>query len=231
MSTKNITKHNQGELAPSELPDDLRGGLTVEGGESSPQLGRIAMYQGTSQEQQKYGEGVFKRGDFIDVLEGRKLATSRIVVVHCEVIYQRWDKDQARPAYTYTHAQRNLIPAEDLEWDGDLPPACAKMYRCIVLVDGEPWPYLFIVKRTMMKAFDHLLALEARRTATQRGSGLYELGAEDEKNAAGNSYKRLTVRPVGDIPATMFDVYRAAKRGIESIRAKAAQDEEGWLPI
>jgi hypothetical protein len=81
-----------------------------------------------------------------------------------------------------------------------------------------------------MKAFDHLLALEARRTATNRGSGLYELGSEDEKNAAGNSYKRLTVRPVGDIPASMFDTYRAARRGIDSIRAKAAQvDDE--IPI
>ncbi len=171
--------------------------------ESSPQLGRIAMYQGTSQEQQKYGEGVFKRGDFIDVLEGRKLVTSRIVVVHCEVIYQRWDKDQARPAYTYTHAQRNLIPAEDLEWDGELPPACAKMYRCIVLVDGEPWPYLFIVKRTMMKAFDHLLALEARRTATQRGSGLYELGAEDDPELEGfKAMDRFKVIQLRILPAT-----------------------------
>ena len=230
MSVKHITKHNQGELGQSELPEDLRGGLTVDGGDSTPQLGRIAMYQGTAQEQAKYGEGIFKRGDFIDVLEGRKLSSSRVVVVHCEVIYQRWDKDQQRPQYTYSHAQKHMIPHEDLEWDGDLPPACAKMYRCIVLVDGEPWPYLFIVKRTMMKAFDHLLALETRRSATHRGSGIYELGAEDEKNSAGNTYKRLTVRPVGDIPPSMFDAYRMARRGIDAIRAKAAQVEDE-IPI
>ena len=231
MSTKNITKHNQAELSAG-LPDDLRGGLIMDGADSAPTLGRIAMYQGTAQEQAKYGEGVFKRGDFIDVLEGRKLASSRIVPIYCEVIWQRWDKDQASPNYTYTNAEKYKIPTEDLEWNGDLPPACAKMYRVIVLVDGEPWPYMFIVKRTMLKAFDLILQLEARRAAAGRGSGIYELGSEDDKNAAGNSYKKLTAKAAGDIPEALFELYRSSRAGITAIRAKAqAATIEDEIPI
>ena len=73
-----IVKKEDAVLA---VPSDLRGGLQVEGVEAGSKLGRMSLYRGTSQEQAKYGEGKFRRGDFIDVMEERKLASSKIVPI------------------------------------------------------------------------------------------------------------------------------------------------------
>lgn len=213
------------------VPADLRGGLAVEGGDASPKLGRMALYQGTSQEQATYGEGKFKRGDFLDAMEQRKLASSKIVPIFATVLYQNWPKDSKTPLYTYSHAEKHLIPKGDLEWDGSKPPAATKIYSAVVLVEGEPWPYLFQFKKTAAKAFEQIQAFEARRATTNKGFGLYELYSEDEKNPAGNTYRKLKVRPPVDLPESMHELARSVLAGLASMKAKAAsvaRDEEGW---
>lgn len=208
------------------VPADLRGGLAVDGGDSAPKLGRMSLYQGTSQEQAAYGEGKFRRGDFIDVMEQRKLASSKIVPVYASVLYQNWPKDARTPLYTYSHAERHLVPKMDLEWSDDgKPPAATKIYSAVVLVEGEPWPYLFQFKKTAAKAFEQIQAFEARRAATNKGYGLYELYSEDEKNPAGNTYRKLKVRPPVDLPESMYDLARSVIAGMAAMKAKAAQAE------
>jgi len=231
MSTKNIVKHNQQELA-SPVPADLIATVDIDGAENAVRLGRISCYQGTAQEQSKYGEGVFKRGDFIDVMEARKLATNRIVLVGGEMVYQKWSKDSPEPEYTYKANQKHLIPAGDLVWDGDTPPVARKQYNAIILVEGEPWPYAWIIKGTALKAFESvLMALDTRRAAAGSIKGLYELGTEDDKNKAGNSYKRLTIKPVGDLPESMYELFRSAKTGLAKFKASAETIQDDELPI
>ena len=213
-----LTNVNKG--AALAVPEDLRGGLSVEGGDSSPKLGRMTLYQGTSQEQATYGEGKFKRGDFLDVMEQRKLASSRIIPIYAAVLYQNWPKDSKLPLYTCTHAQKHMIPKADLEWNGDKPPAAAKIYSVVVLVEGEPWPYLFQFKKTAIKAFEQIQAFEARRATTNKGYGLYELYSEDEKNPAGNTYRKLKVRPPVDLPESMHELARSVLKGLAAIKAK-----------
>lgn len=205
------------------VPEDLRGGLVVEGGDSGSKLGRMALYQGTSQEQATYGEGKFKRGDFLDVMEQRKLASSKIVPVFATVVYQNWPKDSKTPLYTFSHEQRHLIPRADLEWDGDRPPVATKIYNVVVLVEGEPWPYLLAFKKTAVRCFEQIQAFESRRAATNRGYGLYELYSEDEKNPAGNTYRKLKVRPPVDLPESMHELARSVIAGLAAMRAKAAE--------
>ncbi|NDF65758.1 MAG: hypothetical protein EB096_11495, partial [Betaproteobacteria bacterium] len=85
----------------------------------------------------------------------------------------------------------------------------ADLLTQVVLVDQSPigrTPRSNPV--TYIKAFDLILQLEARRAAAGLGSGIYELGSEDDKNAAGNSYKKLTAKAAGNIPEALFDLYR-----------------------
>lgn len=220
-----IVKKDDAVLA---VPSDLRGGLQVEGVEAGSKLGRMSLYQGTSQEQAKYGEGKFRRGDFIDVMEERKLASSKIVPIFAAIFYQNWPKDSKTPIYTYSHAEKHRVPHGDLEWSSDgKPPAATKIYRAVVLVQGEPWPYLFEFKKTAAKAFEQIHAFEARRQSIGRGYGLYELYSEDEKNPAGNTYRKLKVRPPVDMPTEMHELARQVLAGLETFKAKAETHDDG----
>jgi hypothetical protein len=213
----------QTKSAALALPDDIVGSMVIEGDDSSTKLGRISLYQGTSQEQATYGEGVFRRGDFVDVLERRKLATSSIIPIHAEVKYQRWDKDSKLPAYTYSAKDRNLIPAEDLAWNGDEPPLAAKLIDMVVVVRGEPYPYLFSFKRTGLRAGELILQFEKRRALKGIRFSMYDLGSEDEKNNGGNVFRRLTVKNPVDVPEDCFDVLRAVTQALATVKAQAAK--------
>jgi len=228
--SKNSELANVNKGAALAVPVELRGGLEVEGGDTSPKLGRMALYQGTSQEQATYGEGRFKRGDFLDVMEQRKLASSKIVPIFATVLYQNWPKDAKTPLYTFSHAEKHKIPKADLEWDNAKPPAATKIYSAVVLVESEPWPYLFQFKKTAARAFEQIQAFEARRAAMNKGYGLYELYSEDEKNPAGNTYRKLKVRPPVDLPESMHDLARSVIAGLATMKAKAAavEKDEDW---
>lgn len=227
-----LTKAQQAETALA-LPPELAGGMTVDGGDSAPTLGRLAMYQGTSTEQQMYGEGVFKRGDFIDVMERRKVASTRIIPVHAEVLYQCWPSGSKMPEYTYRANEKHKIPAGDLDWNGSEPPRATKVYSAVVLVEGESWPYLFNFKRTAAKAFENIAAFNARRSATGQGFGLFELYAEDATNGAGQVYKRLMVKPPVNVPESMVPLLKSVVESMAKVKARAAEmaaDEGDYSP-
>jgi len=205
------------------LPAEIVGSFTVEGDDSSTKLGRISLYQGTSQEQAIYGEGVFRRGDFVDCLERRKIASNFIIPIHAEIKYQRWDDGAKLPAYTYSAKERHLIPAEDLAWDGANPPVAAKLIDMVVVVRGEMYPYLFTFKRTALRAGELILQYEKRRGMKGLRFGMYELGSEDEKNNGGNVFRRLTVKNPVDATEDTFEVLASVTQALAAVKAQAAK--------
>jgi hypothetical protein len=205
------------------LPSDIVGSFTVEGDDSSTKLGRISLYQGTSQEQAMYGEGTFRRGDFVDCLERRKIASTFIIPIHAEIKYQRWDDGAKLPAYTYSSKERHLIPAEDLAWDGSNPPVAAKLIDMVVAVRGEPYPYLLTFKRTGLRAGELILQYEKRRAMKGLRFGMYELGSEDEKNTGGNVFRRLTVKNPVEATEDTFEVLASITQALAAVKAQAAQ--------
>jgi hypothetical protein len=205
------------------LPAEIVGSFTVEGDDSSTKLGRISLYQGTSQEQAIYGEGVFRRGDFVDCLERRKIASNFIIPIHAEIKYQRWDDGEKLPAYTYSAKEKHLIPAEDLAWDGANPPVAAKLIDMVVVVRGEMYPYLFTFKRTALRAGELILQYEKRRAMKGLRFGMYELGSEDEKNQGGNVFRRLTVKNPVDATEDTFEVLASVTQALAAVKAQAAK--------
>jgi hypothetical protein len=203
------------------LPDHLRGGATVEGLEDSQTLiGRMAMYNGTTEEQATYEGCGFQPGDFIDVLERRKLSTSRIVPLGAFVSYLHWPQGAKQPLYNVRH--KSEVPAEHLEWIDGKPPMATQCLNAMVAVEGEPWPYLFVFKKTGYKAGELIFRLEGRRGAISKGRGLYELGSKKEKNAAGQTYHELTSRPVGDCPDSLVPLVEGYEANKTQTMAKAA---------
>lgn len=202
------------------LPSSHRSGAIVEGLDSGQSMiGRMAMYNGTTEEQVMYEGCDFKPGDFIDVLERRKLNSSRIVPLGAFVSYVYWPKDSRVPVYN--HRDKRKVPPEHLTWSDNQPPLATQCLNALVAVEGEPWPYLFTFKRTGYKAGELVFQLEGRRGMAQKGRGLYELGAQRKQNAAKQTYHELTARPVGDCPASLVDLVLAYDRDKDSHTAKA----------
>lgn len=204
------------------VPASLRGGAVLDGDDRGLTLGRMAMYHGTTEEQNTYEGCDFKAGDFIDVLEKRKLASARIVIVHGFVSYVKWPQGAKTPDYVVRKVSE--IPPEDVEdaWK-------MRQINCVVLVDGEPWPYLCVFKRTGLKAGETIFQLEGRRTAAGKVRGCYELGSQKAKSEAGQTYHQLTQRPVGDCPESLFDLLFSCLGQIDVVKAKAdeAASEQG----
>lgn len=215
------------------VPSDLVADVAIEGAEDSARLGRFAMYSGTAAEELKYGESGLKRGDFFDVLEARKISTPRIVLVGGEKFYVRWDEGSESPNYRISATKKGSISADDLVWgeDGE-PPLAREQYEAVIIIEGEPWPYLWIIKGTALKAFDSvLLALDRRRQFGGQIKGLYELAAIDDKNKAGQPYKKLGIRPVGDMPESMWSLYRSAKAGLAQMRKNIVVERDDVAPF
>lgn len=222
-----MTKKQNTELAVNAnttalaVPTDLMGGMAIDGDLGGSMLGRLALYQGTTQEQSMYDGCGFKPGDFIDTLEKRKVASANIVPVRAWVTYVNWPKDSSTPLYVLSDVMR--VPPTDLVWNDGVPPAATKCINVVCLVQGEAWPYLVIFKKTGYKAGETLAALEKRRALANRGSGLYELGSTKAQNAQKQTYHQLTVRSVGDCPPDMYDALREARAKSEVLVAKAEQ--------
>lgn len=219
------------------VPENLQGGLVIEGQDGSAKMGRLHLYQGTPEEEQKYGaDSGFKRGDFIDDLERRKIGDKiEMMILGGFTTWSRWEKGQRNPAYTFT--KRSDVPAEDLAWSGEgasrTPPVASECVNAIVVVKGEQYPYLFRFKRTALKAFKETIdPNEARRGGAKRGHGLYTLAGKDDKNAAGQAYKRLSVLKMSEPDAEMNAMASTVKQSIAEWKAKADalakdQDNEG----
>jgi len=200
-------------------------GAMIEGDEgANAQLGRLAMYYDTKEEKVKYAGCGFAEGDLIDVLEKRKVASKKIVPIGGYITYVKWPDGAKQPEYVLKNKAE--VPPGDLEWDNGTPPIATRCVNAIVLVEGEPWPYLFTFKKTSHKVGETIFQLEARRGMAKRGRGCYEIGHTDGKNADGDSYTQITYRPAGDCPASLSDLLARCVTGYAAVKAKAEDVEQ-----
>lgn len=217
--SKDITKKASTELVTAT---DFGGGLTVEGQEdTSPQLSRIVMYQGTAEEEEVYGQ--HSRGVFLDALESRELGTElEFMPVYAWASWAKFVSGQKAPEYSTRN--KSEVPAEDLEFGEDgTPPAATESINVVIVVQGEAWPYLFVFKRTSLRAFTKTVKpIEARRAATGKTPGLYQLSSTDDKSADGKPFKRLVCRALGDPDAEVATLAKQVYDAMEGVKEKAA---------
>jgi hypothetical protein len=182
-ATKDLAKP---AAAGGALEKAAIGGALVEGRDAKMAISRVALYQGTAEEEQMYGPS-FKRGDFIETLEKRNLGPSiEIVCIAGWVSWAKFVQGQKMPEYSTRNKAE--VPAEDLVWNDDEPPAANETVNMVVLVNGEPFPSLFVFKRTGLKAYQRTIEpCEARF-----GRCVYVLSSEKDQNASKQPYQRLT---------------------------------------
>lgn len=235
-ATKSAPK---GEIVKSEeqLPDKYAGAfggaeraiVKGRGNESAINLSRVALYQGTAEEEAKYGEG-FKRGEWIDTLEIRSLGpVIRVVPVAFKAQYAVWVKGQNTPAQSWNDAAD--VPPDLLQWQGEvdprIPPAAQESINCIVCVEGEAWPYALTFKKTSLKAFNQRIQpMEARRAAMGQPPGFYELSSIDDKNPDGQPFKRVVAKYIGNPPTEMLDLALKVYKSANEFQRRAAATPE-----
>lgn len=200
--------------------------------ETGSNLSRVVLFQGTPEEEAMYGQ--FKRGEFLDTLETRSLGTSiKIVPMFAFGSWSVWEKGSKVPVQTWTREQD--VPKHLLEWTEEnghrTPPQAQMSVNLVCCIEGEPWPYLMVFKRTGLKAYMRQIApMESRRAAIGKGSGLYELSGKDDKNGAGQAFKRLVARPAGEPNSETVTLCMAVLKAEQAFRAKAAAVAEESTP-
>jgi len=212
---------------------DFGGGLVIEGqDDTGPQLSRIVMFQGTAEEEEVYGE--HKRGVFLDALESRELGTEiEFMPVYAWASWAKFVPGQKAPEYSTRNKAE--VPPADLEFGEDgSPPAATESINVVIVVKGEAWPYLFVFKRTSLRAFSKTVKpVEARRAATGKSPGLYQLASTDDKSADGKPFKRLVCRALGDpdkevavLAKKVFDAMDSVKEKAESLADDGSSGED-----
>lgn len=222
------------------MPTTSGGGLVIKGKtDTGMSLSRVAMFQGTAEEEKMYGE--HRRGTFLDVLEVRPLGEKiQIVPIAAFARYSRWEEGNNQPVESWENEAD--VPAALLQWTEDPdgkrhPPEARESINVVCAVKGEAFPYLFVFKSTGLKAFNKtILPLEQRRAIMGKGHGLYELGSVDDKNSNNQTYKRLTARPVGEPDAELqaiVDKVKQVQSHIETTARDMADDAapDDGIPI
>lgn len=229
------TNNGGGSLAAVE---PKTGGMVLSGMEQTSggdvMLGRLAMYNGTPTEEETYAGCDFRRGNWIDVMEKRKIADSAVRIVPVAV-FPSWVRFDDGGGMIYSTRVLSEVPPADLVWppngqknsDGKFGPLAAEVWNFVVLVDGEPWPYLLRLKRTALDAAKQIAQLEARYATNGTGHRLYELASKPDKNSAGQAYIRVTTRPVGTCPETLLATLATVKSQIAGIITRAQDNAEG----
>lgn len=215
---------------------DFGGGIGATGvagrTEAGSNLSKVVLFQGTAEEEAMYGS--FKRGEFLDALETRSLGTAiKIMPVFAFATWSVWEKGSKAPVQTWNNERD--VPKHLLEWGDDgghrTPPQAQMEINLICCVEGEQWPYLFVFKRTGLKAFEKTInPLEGRRAAIGKGPGLYELSSKDDKNPDGQPFKRLVARPVGEPGADILKLGKAVFAARQAFEAKATAVAEEATP-
>ncbi len=223
--------------AIAQVPANLRGGMMIEGRSKDTELSKLAVFQASAEEDLKYPGHTLKRGDFFDVLEVRKLgATIKVLPVFGWASWIKFVDGEKAPVYATKN--RSEVPTADLQWNGDTPPAANECINMVVVVEGEPWPYLFVLKRTALEAFERVIGpMESRRGLMGRGPGMYELGNKDavgtQGKAKGKPYKRLTARFCGEPTPEMLAMASTIREQIGMVQRKAeamADEDRGDAP-
>jgi hypothetical protein len=229
-----VKKNEETTALATATAADFGGGLAVKGkSDSGSNLSRLIMFQGTAEEEKMYGG--HKRGIFMDALEIRELGdTVRIMPVFAFAQWSIWPDGAKQPTQVW-HDEKD-VPPELLEWKGEgtdrEPPEAQEQINVVCCVEGEPWPYTLIFKRTSLRAFQRTIApLEARRGAMNKCPGLYELTSEDDKNGDGQTFKRLKARPVGDPPTELVTIAKAVFAAQQAFKAKAVEMVKDEAPV
>jgi hypothetical protein len=233
-----MAKKNKSELATTSTQGaelatasaaDFGGGLMVQGKqESGLNLSRVVMFQGTAEEEEMYGQ--HKRGTFLDALEIRELGPAiKIMPIFAFATWSLWEEVSKVPVQTW-YNQKD-VPADLLAWTeaGGVrtPPKAQEAINVVCAVDGEPWPYLLVFKRTGLKAWNRTIQpLEGRRGSIGKCPGLYELSSVDDKSGDGKPFKRLTARPAGEPSADTITLARKVFQAQQVLKAKAAEMAE-----
>lgn len=216
-------------------------GATVQGQDISGAVSRLTMYQGTAQEEQMYGNS-FKRGEFLDALEKRRIGPAfsgkdaprvKIVPIAGWTTWSRWAKGAKIPDYVFK--DKAQVPKADLEWTENgatrTPPAATEAVNMVVLVEGEPWPFLFVFKRTGLNAYNKVI----KPMEVRYGHSVYELTSADDKNAAGQAFKRLEARFVSKADEATLNAVRAIKAQLAAVMQRAeqiaAEENDAEIPV
>jgi hypothetical protein len=209
---------------------ELAGGFDVVGDEKSATelMPRLAIYYGTAEEDEKFGQIGLKRGDLVVVSEKRKAATNVIVPVVGQVNYVKWLKGSKVPDYVYPRL--DMCPPEDREFKEDgTKPVAQKVVSMVVLVEGEPGVFVFNFKSTALKAYDQLRVFENARATSRRTVGAYETGVASDKNSKGETYYRMKLAPKGDIPADLIESFKLLRSAESKAKLTARVNKEASL--
>lgn len=162
----------------------------------------LHLYQGTTEEADTFGPG-FAVGDLLDKIEKRKTATRNIAVIRGVRRWKKWVEGSNIPVYDYDNI--NDVPDGESEWTGEgenrTPPLATETYEYMVMVQGEPFPYVFRFKVTSLEQGKLLYEL-CERAKAKRRFGLYEVGFIKEKGKKG-SYAVPQLRDIGNAPEDM----------------------------
>jgi hypothetical protein len=206
---------------------ELAGGFDVVGDEKSATelMQRVAVYYGTADEDQKYGQIGLVRGDLVVVSEKRKAASNVFVPIIGQVNYVKWPKDSKVPEYVYPRL--DMCPPEDREFAADgTPPVAQKVVSMVVLVDGEGGVFVLNFKATSLKAYDQLRVFENARATSRRTVGAYETGVVSDKNHKNNVYYRMTLKAKGDIPASLVETFKLLRSAESKAKLTARVNKE-----
>jgi hypothetical protein len=206
---------------------ELAGGFDVVGDEKSATelMPRLAMYYGTAEEDEKFGNIGLKRGDLVVVSEKRKAATNVFVPIVGQVNYVKWLKGSKVPEYAYPRL--DMCPPEDREFGADgTKPVAQKVVSMVVLVDGEPGVFVFNFKSTSLKAYDQLRVFENARATSRRTVGAYESSVVSDKNSKGETYYRMKLNPKGDIPPALIEGFKLLRSAESKAKLTARVNKE-----
>ena len=204
-----LVKQQGGELATSQYARDYR----MEGEDSGDTIiPRVILHQGDISEKY-YGE--HPKGTLLHSVTGEVIETRKFTPVG--IAWKEWMKfgDKFGESIEYKTRNKSEVPPEDLNWNGDEPPAASLFYNFVVMFDGMSEPICLSMRGSSKFQRSAALALnqmEKIRASRKAVPGFYELEIVDRENDKGK-WKDLKLRPVGNPPdelaASAFECYKA----------------------
>lgn len=229
-----MAKNNGNAMAKAETAGALDapqlGGVEIQGLESvqpDGMLGRLAMFADTTQERKMYAGAGLAQGDWFDVMEKRKLGeTVNVVPVFGFISWVRFAPDSS---LMYSVREIRKVPPGDLVWpekgkfnaEGKRGPLAAEVWNYVVLVEGEPFPFMLRMKRTSLDAAKSIAAIEARYVTTGNGHRLYRLSHVLEDNEAKQTYAKATATHIGLCPESLRGLLTSVKASLATVKAQA----------
>lgn len=221
-----------GELAPSQYARHYK----MEGEDSGDVvMPRVILHQGDISEKYygRHPKGTLLHSVTSEVIESRKFTPLGLA-------WKEWMKfgDKFGESMQYKTRNKAEVPPEDLQWQGDEPPAASLFYNFVVLFDGMVEPVCLSMKASSKLQKSAALALnqmEKIRAGRSAAPGFYELDIVDRENDKGK-WKDIKIRPIGNAPPdlekTAFEFYQALSTRTVEVHQDAGSggDSDGYDP-